>query len=144
MSDESMETTGTTKTGGLAFNLAAAACYLPISPINLIASVLWIATEPKESRFVRFNAFQSLIWMFGGGFGLGVVVSVLSIVFGVVSGLGILPDSLVLIASLLLMLVDLLVIAVFFLVTLFAMYKAFSGQVFRLPVIGGLAERFAG
>ena len=61
MSDELMVIEGKTQTGQLDFKMAAAACYLPFSFIHLIAAGIFLATEPKEHRFVRFHAIQSLL-----------------------------------------------------------------------------------
>lgn len=56
-----MEIEGKTKTGNLDFKLAAAACYLPVSFLHLVAAVVFLAAEPKEHRFVRFHAVQSIV-----------------------------------------------------------------------------------
>ncbi|MCA9490160.1 MAG: hypothetical protein KC621_09555 [Myxococcales bacterium] len=92
MSDELMVIEGKTQTGQLDFKMAAAACYLPFSFIHLIAAGIFLATEPKEHRFVRFHAIQSLLvfaLLFGGS-----MVCILG-------GMMILPAILVLLGSVL-------------------------------------------
>jgi uncharacterized membrane protein len=44
---------------GVTQNFAAMACYMPF--LGLAASVLLTASEPRENRFVRFHAKQSLV-----------------------------------------------------------------------------------
>src|SRR5215203_2007422 len=51
---------GKTQVLGLDFNVAAGLGYIPICALNLIAPILWLVTEPKTSKFVRFHAMQSL------------------------------------------------------------------------------------
>jgi uncharacterized membrane protein len=44
---------------GVTQNFAAMACYMPF--LGIVASVLLTASEPRENRFVRFHAKQSLV-----------------------------------------------------------------------------------
>ena len=43
-------TQGKTKVLGLDYSVAGLLCYLPICCVNLIISIIWLATEPKEKR----------------------------------------------------------------------------------------------
>jgi uncharacterized membrane protein len=114
--------------GSLSPNVAGALCYL----VGFITGIVFLVLEPhKNDRFVRFHAFQSiffsvawfifwfavnnLFWMMGSLFLLGV-------------------------GGLLLSLVGLAV----FLLWLFLMYKAHSGERFKIPFIGDFAEKQAG
>src|SRR5262245_61897607 len=88
-----LERIGTTRTGNLEFKLAAAACYLPVGFLHLVASGIWLATEPREHRFVRFHAVQSLLGfalLFGGSLGsvfVGMIIlPILVLVVGGVLG----------------------------------------------------------
>ena len=74
----------------------------------------------KDSRFVRFHAMQSTI-TFGGLFVIQVVLNLVPFIGWAVSGLIIFPLSVLLWA--------------------FLMFKAFSGEMFKLPTIGDMAER---
>ena len=51
---------GKTQTLGLDYNVAAGLCYIPLCLINPIVPIIWIVTEPKSNKFVRFHAFQAL------------------------------------------------------------------------------------
>src|SRR5260370_41063672 len=57
---------GKTQVLGLDYKIAGMLCYLPpcLCCIDVIFSILWIATEPKENRFVRFHALKAL-FIFG-------------------------------------------------------------------------------
>ena len=132
---------GKTKVLGLDHNVAALLCYLPscLCCINLISSILWIATEPKENRFLRFHSLQGLM--------LFVVVLIVNIVgrilgFGVAAsgrmaggGLGQLG------ASLLVTLIFLGISLVLLIVHIIGCVKAYQGQMWKLPIIGDIAEK---
>src|SRR5215471_17814780 len=65
---------GKTQTLGLDNNVAALLCYLPacLCCADLIFSILWLATEPKENRFLRFHALQGLLL-----FAVGLIISII-------------------------------------------------------------------
>ena len=116
---------------GMAPNMAGLLCYVPCC-IGLVFSVV-VAIVEKQSRFVRFHAFQSLLLhaiAIVFGIGLQVVNAVLAI-----AGIPFLP-----------MLVSLLGMVVLFGwlgVTIFLMIKANGGEELELPVIGALAKGWA-
>ena len=122
---------------GLEQNIGALVCYLNICiPAGLIYSIIVLATD-KTNKLPRFHAFQSIftlaaaiviiiplyIIMFVGVFvdgGLGVpLVSGLSSLVMAVVGIGIL---------------------VF---VVLAAIKAYGGQIYKIPVIGNFAEKYA-
>ena len=109
--------------GGLTQNVAGALAYVTIIP-----AVLFLVIEPyNKNRFVRFHAFHSIffhvawivLWI-----GLGI--------FGHLPFLGW--------ASLLLW--PLIGLAGF-VIWLILVFKAYQGQMFKLPVIGDMAEKQA-
>ena len=117
---------GKTALGGLDANLAAALGY----PIGIIALIMVIME--KQNRFARFHALQSLLliaaWI--------VIAIVLSILVGILSAI----SSYLGFIGLLLPLIWLL----WFGALIFCAYKAYQGEWFKLPVIGDMAEKFAG
>jgi uncharacterized membrane protein len=136
--------TGKTSTLNLDYKVAAMLCYLPtcLCCINLVASILWLLTEPRESRFVRFHAMQGLLLfgvgfainlilvMLGGGFQIGTIITTGSQAAG--AGAGLLFSLLRLAFGLALLIIHIV-----------AAVKAYQGQMWKLPVIGDLAEKFA-
>jgi uncharacterized membrane protein len=114
---------------GLAPNVAGLLCYVPCC-IGLVFAVVAAIVE-KQSRFVRFHAFQSLLLH-----GVFVVVmvgfSVLGMVLGAVSG----------ILGMILFPVQMLVGIALFAVTILLMIKANSGEEFELPVVGPMARQW--
>jgi uncharacterized membrane protein len=102
--------TENSKPGGLDANIAGALAYLRIT------AILFLVIEPfNKDRFVRFHSFQALAF--------GVASIVIQIVLGFIPIIGwllMLPVSLV--------------------VWLICLFKAFSNQKFKLPVIGNWAE----
>ena len=139
-----------TKTGNLDFHLAAAGCYVPVMMINYILPVVFLATEPKEHRPVRFHAAQSLL-LSGGWIISTVVLAVLTVVvplaFVLLGNLLGMEDVLGGIGLLIQLLVTLVLLVVVFGglggLVLLAVLTAMEKDP-RVPVIAGLAERFAG
>lgn len=136
------KTEALTQVGNLPHKLGAAAAYLPIAGISVIASIIWLATEPKESEFIRYHSAQSLA-VFGSWIVFTVLGSVFFMIFPVL--MGVLPYSLqdlLLIGMLLLTLVYvLLVIAGPGLMLILAATSAMEMDI-RIPVLSGLLSRF--
>jgi uncharacterized membrane protein len=109
---------------GLAANVAAALCYVPLCCLNVVWAVYVVVAE-KQSRFLRFHAFQSLLF-FGALIVAGIVVQIV----GVVSA------SLGWILSLLLMVISLGG-------AIFLAIKAYSGEEFELPQLGPMARQWS-
>ncbi len=109
---------------GIDENIAGLLCYL----LGVITGIIFYVIE-KESKFVRFHALQSII-VFGG---LAVVNMIIIPVLAVVPILGwivgVLLSFLLSIASLVLWVL--------------LMYKAYKGEMYKLPVAGSLAERYS-
>lgn len=110
--------------GGLSDNVAGALAYVTIIP-----AIIFLVLEPfNRSRFVRFHAFQCLFFAlawFVLSIGLNIVVHVP--IFG---WLTLLLWPIIGLAG--------------FVIWLVLVLKAYQGQVFKLPVIGDLAEKQAG
>ena len=95
-------------------NLMAAASYL----LGFVTGIIFLLLE-KQNRFVRFHAMQSTI-LFGG-------------IFVVNLGLGFIP--------LLGWLVGLLLSLVAFILWIILMWKAFQGEMYKVPYVGEIAEK---
>jgi uncharacterized membrane protein len=109
-------------------NIAGVVAYLTILP-----AVVFLFIEPfRRNRFVRFHAFQHLyLWV--AGFVFGVAAGILSML------LQLIPFMRVLVFPL----AGLISLAWFFLWVLLVV-KAYHHKMFKLPVIGDLAEQQAG
>jgi uncharacterized membrane protein len=124
-------TPGGAKTNlGLEPNVAGLLCYVPCC-IGLVFSVVAAIVE-KQSRFVRFHAFQSLL-VHAVAIVLGIGINVLQVVLGV-AGLGA--------VGLLLSLVGMVVGVAFLGLTIFLMIKANAGEELELPVVGPMARQW--
>jgi uncharacterized membrane protein len=134
---------GKTKTFGMAYNTAALLCYLPtcLCCANLIFSIIWMATEPKENRFVRFHALQGLL-LFGVNFVIGLIFNILRFATGTaVRTTG--SDMIAFGGTGVLFLLQVLVGIIFLVIHIIGMIKASQGQWWKLPVIGDIAEKNA-
>src|SRR5262245_56296559 len=116
---------------GMAPNLAAMLCYFPLCCIGIIMSVVAAAIE-KQSRFVRFHAFQSLLVH-----GVLIVVVIAMQIFSVV--LSMVSSLLGLLFSALFGLLGLGVIAAM----VFMMIMAYNNEDYALPSIGEMARKWA-
>ncbi len=122
---------------GLDSNLAAALGY----PIGILAIVNLVME--KENRFVRFHAMQAIVLMV-----LGIVLSiVLFVVFIVLTMLGaMIAAAAGSAAGSLLGLLGFLLWLLFGLAMLgavaMAAFKAYQNEMYKLPVIGNIAEKF--
>ena len=99
---------------GMDQNVAGLLCYVA----GWITGLIFFLIE-KENRFVRFHAMQSII-TFGG-------LMVLSIALGMIPFINVVLLPILGILQLILWIV--------------LMVKAYQGQLFKLPVIGDMAEK---
>ncbi len=119
---------------GLDANLGSLICYLNIClPFGLIYSIIVLVTE-KTNKLVRFHAFQALL-LIGAGIILGFALGLVFGIFGVITGsntigfLGMGGSGLIGFGI--------------FLIGLFAGIKGYGGEMFKLPVIGELADKWS-
>ena len=125
---------------GLDGNVAAALGY----PIGIIAIISLIME--KENRFVKFHAIQSIcfhvgmavlmiaLWILSAIMMVGGAAASVAAETGAVSGL----------AGMLIGLLWLVFIVAYFLGLILAAVKAYQGAMFKLPIIGNMAAKWAG
>jgi uncharacterized membrane protein len=110
-------------TGGLADNVAGLLAYITIIP-----SIIFLVIEPyNKNRFIRFHSFQNIFFC--------VACFILSIALGIIGQIPVLGWAT-------LFLWPIIGLAGFIL-WLVLMLKAYQGQMFKLPVIGDMAEKQA-
>jgi uncharacterized membrane protein len=122
---------GNTTHLGLQPNLAGLLCYVPCC-IGFVFSIVAAIVE-KESKFVRFHAFQSLL-LHAVAIVLGIGLNVLQAVLGF-AGLGM--------VGMLLWVVSMVVGLGLLALSILLMIKANSGEELELPVIGPMARQWA-
>ena|ERR1051326_5907700 len=114
---------------GLDYNIAGLLCYVPF---GFIPAAIFLVTEPKQSRFVRFHAAQSLL--LGAAFvGLGIVLGIINSIMMHVPVIGLAFALLMIPVSLLIFLGGLILMVVLIM-------KAYQNQMWQLPVIGRYAQ----
>jgi uncharacterized membrane protein len=125
--------TGPRETGstnlGVAPNVGGLLCYAPCC-IGLIFSIVAVIVE-KQSRFLRFHAFQSLFFH-GAAIVAMIGFQILGLMIGMISAV------LALIFHMLLMLVGLVLLAA----QILLMVKAYNGEEWELPTIGAMARKY--
>lgn len=129
------EISGKTASLNLDHSTAALFSYCPLFALNIFFCLLFLATEPKESKFVRFHALQSLM-IFGSAVTLCFIILFLSVPLHFIPFVGGF-----MIAGLYFFLSIYLTVTV--VVSLFMMYKAHQGSLYRLPIIGHYADLYS-
>jgi uncharacterized membrane protein len=122
---------------GLDANVAAGLAYIPVCGINLIMSIIILATD-KTNKLARFHAVQSLLLL-----GAAIVIAIPLYIITIV---GVFVDTVIglpIISGLfgLLFLVFLVSVLIFLVL---AVIKAFGGQIYKIPVIGNMADKYSG
>jgi uncharacterized membrane protein len=107
-------------------NIAGALAYFTFVPALLFLGI----TPFKRNHFVRFHSFQSIYLLIAGVL-IALVMRLVFPVLTLIPWLGYLLAWLVVLLSLL----------AWVLLWMVAVVKAFQGELFKLPVIGGLAEK---
>jgi uncharacterized membrane protein len=134
---------GKTKTLNLDYGVAAMLNYIPtcFCCINLVPCILWLATEPKENRFLRFHSIQGLL-LFGVWVVVWILFTILGLIFGVSTAMMPGEGGLVSLGGNVVFLLARLAIGVALLIIhVIAMIKAQQGQMWKIPVIGDIAEK---
>jgi uncharacterized membrane protein len=107
------EIKGKTSTG-MEQNLEGLLCYI----LGWVTGIIFLLME-KDNKFVRFHAIQSIV-VFGA-------YTVLAIILGFIPVVGWIINLLLGIAA--------------FIFWIILMVKAYNGQIYKLPVAGGIAEK---
>jgi uncharacterized membrane protein len=108
--------TDTSKGTGLQENLSGALCYL----LGWVTGLIFWFVEP-DKKFVRFHAMQSII--------ASVVLMIIYFIFSWVWIIGWIISGLVGLLA--------------FILWIVLMIKAYQGQMYKLPVIGDLADKWS-
>jgi len=118
-------------------NLVALLCYLGnlVCALGLILSIITVIQD-KSNRLARFHAFQSIF--------TSVTCLIIYIPLYVVMFVGVFIDAKIgfpLISGLVGLLMIVLGLGLF-VFTIIAAIKGFQGQIYKIPVIGGFAEKY--
>ncbi len=117
---------------GLDANLAAALGYI-IGVLGLINFLI-----EKDNKFVKFHGIQSVLYSVGIG-AVFTVVWIVLIIFGLI--LSAISDVL----GVLMWVINTVLFLAFFVAIfgglIYAAYKAYQGQMFKLPIVGNIAEK---
>ncbi len=116
---------------GLDNNVGALLCYLNIClPIGLIYSIIVLVTD-KTNKLPRYHAFQSLM--------LTGALIIIGIVFGIIMGIFTVATKSPVLGFGFNGIFSLVVIGL----SIFMAMKAYQGDLFKLPVIGDMADKWS-
>ena len=135
--------TNKTKVLNMEYNTAGLLCYIPTCCclLNIVACILFLATEPKENRLLRFHALQGLL-LGGVWIALWIIYVILGVALGISTSMmpgggGVVQAG----GGLLFFLLRLVVGLVLLAIHITGMVKANQGQMWKLPIIGDIAEK---
>jgi uncharacterized membrane protein len=115
--------------GAFPESIAGALAYMSFVP-----AVIFLVLEPyNKNRFVRFHSIQCLLF-WAAAIAIAIALKLASVVLFIIPVLG---PLLVLLVS---MVVGLAAVVIWFVLVI----KAFQGEMFKLPMLGDLAEPYAG
>jgi uncharacterized membrane protein len=118
----------TASTGGMTDNVAGMLAYITIIP-----AIIFLVMEPyNKSRFVRFHAWQN-IFLHVAAIVIWIVLMVLTVAASIIPIIG----------HLIVMLMGVVIWVGFVVVWIMLLMKANQGQMWKLPLIGDLAEKQA-
>ncbi|MDQ3801309.1 MAG: hypothetical protein M3384_17950 [Acidobacteriota bacterium] len=127
---------------GLDNNVGALVCYLGnlVCMLGLIYSII-VIVQDKTNRLPRFHAWQSVL--------LSIAPLTILIVYFILAAIGVAIDTAIgvpifSIIAVLLYFVLLLAFLAMFVFMIIAAIKAFNGEIYKIPVIGNMAEKYAG
>ena len=101
--------------------------------LGLVLAIVFLATE-KESRFVKFHAVQSL-FLVATQIAVSIVVGIIGLIFSMVLDM----IHLSFVGWILVQCLRLLLFLIFVVIWIIAGFKAYSGQSYKLPLIGNFA-----
>jgi uncharacterized membrane protein len=126
---------------GLDANVGALICYLGnlVCALGLIYSII-VIIQDKTNKLTRFHAWQSIL--------LSILPVAVMIVYLILAAIGIAIDSalgipIFSIIAMLLYFVLLLMFLGMFVFMIIAAIKAFNGEIYKIPVIGNLADKYS-
>ncbi len=124
---------------GLESNVGAMLCYIAnfLCCLGLVLSIVFLVTE-KENRFVKFHAWQS-IFLVGLEIVLGIILEILTVILRLALSIA----DLGWIAGLLTWVLGVFLLFIFFILLVIGGIKAYGGQWYKLPIIGGFAWKIA-
>lgn len=124
---------------GLDPNVAAGLAYIPVCLCHLVVSIAILATD-KVNKLARFHAIQSLLL---SGTVLAAYIACLVLVFVIMIAAGALNSGGLMILAFLPYIVLMLIGLAALIGLIISCIKAFQGEIFRLPIIGNLADKWS-
>jgi len=120
---------------GLDPKLGALLSYL----LGIIGGIIFLVIE-KDNKYVRFHAAQSIVvWI--AAVGVGIVFGIGGAILTAIPGIGFIGAILLFLLGLAYPLI-LVALAVILMIKAWTDYD--KGEIFKLPVLGGFAEKIAG
>lgn len=126
---------------GLDLNVGALVCYLGnlVCMLGFIYSII-VIVQDKTNKLVRFHAWQSVL--------LSIVPIAVLIVYVILAFIGVMIDAalgvpIFSIIAMLLYFVLLIAFLAMFVFTILAAIKAYNGEIYKIPVIGNMAEKYS-
>lgn len=123
---------------GLDTNVGALLCYLGnlVCALGLIYSII-VIVQDKTNKLTRFHAFQSVL-LSAAGLVIGIPLYIIIFIGAFIDA----QIGLPIVSGLVSLLLFIFGIAMFIFVIMAAI-KAYNGQIYKIPVIGNLADKYS-
>jgi uncharacterized membrane protein len=125
---------------GLDQNVAAGLAYLPVCLVHFVVSIAILATD-KTNKLTRFHAVQSL--MISASIIIGYVVMFV-LVFIFVGIAAALDAPAIMFMSFIVYIGFFVYVLALFVMLIIAMINGFQGKIWRVPILGGFADKWSG
>lgn len=120
-------------------NVAAGLAYLPVCLVHLVFSIAILATD-KVNKLARFHAIQSLLLFACGIIGYICMFIAIFVVMALAAATQV--SAFVFLIFLIYAVFGLFALGVLVALVI-SMIKAFQGQIFKLPIIGNMADKWS-
>ena len=118
-------------------NALAAIAYL----LGILGGIIaWLAGKDKATKF---HGIQSVLYCIGAGI-IGVALAILNTVLAIVAGIIDPSGALLGLVGLVVLIIFGIYLIAVVLVWLYLIYKGWSNEIYKLPVIGNLADQWSG
>jgi uncharacterized membrane protein len=124
---------------GMDQNVAAGLAYLPVCLVHLVFSIAILATD-KTNKLPRFHAVQSLLISACMIVGYIFMFVLIFIFVGIAAAT---DTPAIMFMSFLVYIGFFVWVAALFVGLIISMINAFQGKIFRLPLIGGMADKWS-
>ena len=115
-------------------NLAITACYVPLPPLNIVASILILVGQSDNAKLTKFHAIQALLFS-GAMLVLGGIINTVAFIGGSIPLLGVM-------LGIGMGIVGIIIYFAYLAYSFRLVYNSFRGKDVKVPFLSSIAETF--